>query len=405
MSTALVSATTEAIVSGAGEIIVVDGGTELASYQASGTTQASAYQFEIYDGSNQLIADLSPYARSRHFTVRRNRAEQVGLVFDQGQLENLAASVGLTVRQILEPGVNDIVIRRGNRALVRTRVQYLLPTLSATGRSVEVRAVGYLDLFKDRYIWPSDANDPLGLKYTSADIGAVAWNFLNLTQSRINGSFGVTMGTIQTSRTITDTWQPYATSIRDILIALTERNNSIDFEFAPDKTFKVYYPGIGTEKADLRFSFPGNIRELSLPVDASELANYIIARGGGNGDTQVAKTYPTLPVTTAEQAIYRLREVIDDYPSITVEATLTEKATEHYRKSSTPTVIPELTLDGNIEPYLGAYWIGDRVPVAIDTSAGSLYRALDGQTWRINEIDVALTEDDNETVRLKVGYS
>jgi transcriptional regulator of acetoin/glycerol metabolism len=177
----------------------------------------------------------------------------------------------------------------------------------------------------------------------------------------------------------------------------------VDFSFGPDRTFNVYYPGQGTEKTDLRFSWPGNIRELSLPVDASELATHVISRGSGNGDTQVIDTYPNSP--TAEQATYKLREVIDDYPSINVAATLEEKGTEHYRKGSVPTVIPEITLDGNIEPYLGAYWVGDRVPVAIDASAGSLYAALDGQTWRINEIDVTLSEDDNEQVRLKLGYA
>lgn len=361
-------------------------------------TQSSQYRFEVYDGNNQLVADLSPHARSRHFTVRRNRAEQLSMTFDQGQLEKLASDTGTTVRALLEPGVNDIVVSRGNRPLLRAQCQYLLPTLSASGRTVEVRAVGYLDLFKDRYIRPSDAT-----VFVAQDLGQIAWTMIAFSQARTNGSFGITQGTIQPSRAITETWQPYATSIRDILIALTERADSIDFSFGPDKGFNVYYPGIGTEKSDLRLSWPGNIRDLSLPIDASELATYTINRGSGNGDTQIIQTYPT--GSTAEQATYKLREVIDDYPSINVAQTLTEKGAEHYRKNSVPVVIPEITLDGNIEPYLGAYWIGDRVPVAIDKSAGSLYRSLDGQTWRINEIDVTLNEDDNETVRLKLGYA
>jgi len=229
----------------------------------------------------------------------------------------------------------------------------------------------------------------------------VAWNFINLTQGRTNGSFGFTLGTIQPSRTITDTWQPYATSIRDILIALTQRQNSIDFAFTADKVFNVYYPQ-GQDKTELRFALPGNIKSLRLPVDASELATLVIARGSGNGaDQQVVQTYPA--TATPEQTTYRLREVIDDYPSINVTPTLIDKATEHYRKNATPTVIPEIVLDGNQEPFLGAYWLGDRVPISIDANQGSAFAALDGQMWRVNEIDVSIDENDAETIRLKVG--
>ena len=397
MSTAISDNLSEIILDSEGSIVYADTSADLASYPASGNTQASQYRFEVFDSAGNLIADLSPHARSRHFTVRRNRAEQVSLSFDQGQLEDLASDLGLTVRQILEPGVNDIVISRGNRALARSQISYLLPTLSANGRSVEVRAAAYLDLFKDRYLWASDT-----LTYTATDIGAVAWAFINQAQSKLRGNFGVTMGTIQASRAITDTWQPFATSIRDILIALTDRNNSIDFSFGPDKTFNVYYPGQGTTKTDLRFSFPGNIRELSLPVDASEMVNYSINRGSGNGlDNPLIYTV----IDVASTVTYHIREAIDDYPAINVPQTLIDKGAKRIRKNATPTVIPELTLDGNIEPYLGAYWVGDRVPVAIEASAGSLYQPLDGQTWRINEVDVTLNEDDNETVRLKLGYA
>jgi hypothetical protein len=235
------------------------------------------------------------------------------------------------------------------------------------------------------------------------DLADVLWYFVNLTQSRTNGSFGITRGYYPPTgtRAITDTFQPYATNIRDIIIALTQRNNSIDFSFSADKAVNVYYPQ-GSDKTELRFALPGNIKSLRLPVDASELATLVIARGSGNGaDQQVVQTYPA--TATPEQATYKLREVINDYPSINVNQTLIDKATEHYRKNATPTVIPEIVLDGNQEPFLGAYWIGDRVPISIDANQGSAFATLDGQMWRVNEIDVTIDENDAETIRLKVG--
>jgi hypothetical protein len=382
----------------AGEQVIVADTVTTATYAANGQTQSSIYTVELWSPQGQQIADLSPLLLSRHFKATRNRAEVVDLSFDLGQIESYCASLGLSVQQLLGPGYNEIRIRRGSRYLVGAQIQYLLPSLEGDKRTFEVRAVGFLELLKDRFLYPSDG---ASLTQTSIDIGQVAWNFINLTQNRTNGSFGFTLGTVQTSRTITDTFQPYATNIRDIIIALTQRNNSIDFSFSADKVFNVYYPQ-GQDKTELRFALPGNIKSLRLPVDASELATLVIARGSGNGaDQQVAQTYPA--TATPEQTTYKLREVIDDYPSINVNQTLIDKATEHYRKNATPTVIPEIVLDGNQEPFLGAYWIGDRVPISIDANQGSAFATLDGQMWRVNEIDVSVDENDAETIRLKVG--
>jgi hypothetical protein len=382
----------------AGEQVIIADTATTATYPANGVTNQSIYTVELWSPQGQQIADLSPLLLSRHFKATRNRAEVVDLSFDLGQIESYCASLGLSVQQLLGPGYNEIRIRRGSRYLVGAQIQYLLPSLEGDKRTLEVRAVGFLELLKDRYLYPSDG---ASLTQTGVDIGQVAWNFINLTQNRTNGSFGFTLGTIQVSRTITDTWQPYATTIKDILIALTQRNNSIDFSFSADKVFNVYYPQ-GQDKTELRFALPGNIKSLRLPVDASELATLVIARGSGNGaDQQVVQTYPASG--TPEQVTYKLREVIDDYPSINVNQTLIDKATEHYRKNATPTVIPEIVLDGNQEPFLGAYWLGDRVPISIDANQGSAFATLDGQMWRVNEVDVTVDENDAETIRLKVG--
>ncbi len=382
----------------AGEQVIVADTITTATYNAIGQTQSSIYTVELWSPQGQQIADLSPLLLSRHFKATRNRAEVVDLSFDLGQIESYCASLGQSVQQLLGPGYNEVRIKRGSRYLVGAQIHYLLPSLEGDKRTLEVRAVGFLELLKDRYLYPSDG---ASLTQTVVDIGQVAWNFINLTQGRTNGSFGFTLGTIQASRTITDTWQPYATNIKDILIALTQRNNSIDFAFTADKVFNVYYPQ-GQDKTELRFALPGNIKSLRLPVDASELATLVIARGSGNGaDQQVVQTYPA--TATPEQTTYKLRELIDDYPSINVNQTLIDKATEHYRKNATPTVIPEIVLDGNQEPFLGAYWIGDRVPISIDANQGSAFATLDGQMWRVNEIDVSIDENDAETIRLKVG--
>jgi len=248
----------EPLLTSSGDLVVSADSSQTATYDAVGVTSQSNYVFELWSPGGQQIADLSPYLRTRHFTVTRNRPEIVDLSFDLGQMESVAASLGTTVRNLFGPGFNEIRIKRGQRYLVGSQVQFFYPSLTGDQRTLQIRAVGFLELLKDRYLYPMDG---ASLTQTNQDIGQIMWNFINLTQSRTNGSFGFTLGVIQPSRTITDTWQPHATNIRDILIALTKRYDSVDLSFTPDKIFNVSYP-MGQDKTELRFSLPGNIKDL-----------------------------------------------------------------------------------------------------------------------------------------------
>ncbi len=178
----------------AGEQVIVADTVTTATYAANGITNQSIYTVELWSPQGQQIADLSPLLLSRHFKATRNRAEVVDLSFDLGQIESYCASLGLSVQQLLGPGYNEVRIRRGARYLVGAQIHYLLPSLEGDKRTLEVRAVGFLELLKDRFLYPSDANDPLGLKLTNMDLADVLWYFVNLTQSRTNGSFGITRG-------------------------------------------------------------------------------------------------------------------------------------------------------------------------------------------------------------------
>lgn len=393
----------EALITTTGDTLVYPDVAAPATYDASGQTQASNYFYELWSPSGQQIADISPYLRTRHFKVTRNRGEAIDMSFDLGQMESLVATLGTTVASFFGPGFNEVRIRRGDRYLTGGQISYLLPAIDGSKRSLDVRAVGFLEILKDRYLYPTDGT-ALGLTYTNTDIGQIMWNMINLTQSRQNGNFGITQGTIETSRLVGDTWKPFGLNIRDILIGITKWYRSVDFAFSADKKFSVYARQ-GQDKTELRFALPGNIKSLRLPVDASQLATIVFARGSGNGsDQQLIQTWPaSLSTSTPEQQVYKLREVLIDYPSFNTAQPLTDHAQEEYRKYAAPTAIPEIVLDGNREPFLGAYWIGDRVPISIDANQGTAFAALDGQSWRINEIDVVVDENDAETITLKVG--
>src|SRR4051812_31763971 len=180
MSVALLDSSGEFILDASSETVVVGDDPVVLSTQASGSTQQSIYSVLLVDPAGNLLADLSNLCKTRHFTVRRNRAEIVDVAMDQGQLEALSTTLGTTVRGLLAPGVNEIRIRRGARYLVGAQIQFLNATLDGNSRTIELRAIGFLELFKDRYLWPADAV----LTQTAVDIGQVAWNFINASQAR-----------------------------------------------------------------------------------------------------------------------------------------------------------------------------------------------------------------------------
>lgn len=367
--------------------------------------QKSIYKWEIYNGAgfgdSNRVADISLIARQRHFTIQRNRAEVMECVMSLGEVTDLCNSLGLTFSQLFAPGVNSLRITRGSRALVAGQINYVRPELEGDAPTVTLRATGWLDLFKDVMVYNHLGDPPIqfGLQYFGITIGQAAQHLIDEAQARTNGDRGITIGTIQTSRSSDFNFQALGRTIKDSLVDLTKLSDSGDFEFTPDKVFNWYDPGIGTDKTELTFRYPGNITKLAMPIDATALVNSSINRGQGNGYAQVIE----IRDDTSSQGIYYLRERMDDYPAETLATRLDEKGDETLRLYANPTTIPDVTLDGTQDPPLGAYWIGDRVRFQVD--AGPVFGALSDQVWRINEIDVTLDDNDHEAISLAVGYS
>jgi len=356
----------------------------------------SQYLIEIYNPTGERLADISDLCTTRTYSLRRNRAEDIYLTMNLEKAQELAHSLGMGFYQLYAAGINEIRITRGNRPMVGGQLAYVHPRLNQDGATLELRANGFLELLSRVYIHPGDNSNSWG-----ARIGEVAWGMIGYTQLKDGGDFGITEGTVQDGRVIGEYFENYASSIKEILIGLTERIDSGDFEFTPDKVFNWYDPGIGTDKTELLFSYPGNIKNIGLPQDATTLTNISINRGQGNGSVQPI----AIRTNTDSTAIYKRRERIDDYPSINVPETLQEKGDEVIRLYGTPTMIPEVTIDGTMEPFLGSYWIGDRVRFSVDTDRYPAFSLLNGQTWRINEISCRIDENDSEDITLKVGYS
>lgn len=361
-------------------------------------THRSLYRFELHHPTEGLLADLSPYTTSRSFELILNRAEKVNLSLNATAFGSLMAKFNTNPSAFLGAGVNKIIVWRGNRPIFGTRVRYIRPSVDESGETLEVRATGYLDDFSHRYLLPVLSEAGGVIRYTNANIGAIIWNMIDTTQGLTNGDIGFTQGVIQTSRNMTDDWQPYTTSLKDIFIRITERFNSVDFDFSYDQKLNVYYPRQGRVQDNLRLSYPGNINGLAAPEDASQLVNVSINRGSGNGlDITPIRTRPNL----SSQQKYGRMERIDDYSDVSVETTLDDFGDETLRAFSSPLVIPEISLKSGQAPPLGAYWIGDWLPISIPNRP--LFAQVHNTNWRVLKINANLNDLDTEDVRLTVA--
>jgi hypothetical protein len=346
----------------------------------------SKYSVELVDQTGLTVADITGLADNRKLTFIRNGSYEAEFSIDLDSLEKIGRATNVNPRSMLSTGRYDCVIKRLGIPLFAGRVVF---DGSDFGEMVKetVKIDGWFNLFKDRYT-------SISRLFTSVDAGQIAWTLISESQALTYGTLGITQGTITASQTRTRLYE--FKNIRDALVQLSEVQNGIDFEFTPDKVFNVFYPSMGVDRTELEFTYPGNIKGLSITTDATQLKNYIIARGQGFGEGQMYDVRQD----TASQETYGLRQAVVDYSDIPDITTLQNLADEQLSHEKDPIEILQVTLDGNIEPYVGSYWLGDRVMVTIE--GYERYNHIIRTPYRIDEISISIDEFDNESVALKL---
>lgn len=351
----------------------------------------SQYKFEIWDDSGNLLADLTGRAHDRAFTVSRNLPEQISFSLGLNEIEKFARDTNVPIRTLINAGVNEIRIKKGTDYILGGKMDVPEVTINGDQRNLSVRASGFLNLLDDRY-----AGENTIRTFSSTDAGTIAKTLVDETQVETNGNFGIQTDVAWIEPTVNRDMAYERRRVKDAIIELASLSNGFDFEFTYDKKFKVYQ-SIGQDRTDLVFNYPGNIRNLRLPIDSSRLANRIIARGAGQGGSQYTSTVED----TVSQGTYKLRTAIVDLPTETQSANLTAKANEVIRIYALPLEIPSITLDGKLAPRVGLdFWIGDSIKLSIK-EVGILETLT--AVWRVEEITVKIDDNDTETISLKLS--
>lgn len=347
---------------------------------------ASKYGIEIVNPAGLLLADLTGRATKRSLSLSRNEAEEINWSIDLNDFEQFCRDSKVDPLSILVACSNEVRIKRLGTYLAGGQMVYFETNVDANQQVINVKATGFLNLFKDRY------TEELKF-YDATQATAIGASLINDSQALPNGSFGVTIGSLATVGLHDRQYD--RTNIKSALQDLTTSQVSpFDMEFTYDKVFNTYSQ-LGTVRPDIIFEYPNNIISFSVPNDGTGIANQIIALGQGFGTEAQSQA---ISESAGSQATYRLRQkIITSNGTDDSDLGLTDAADRELSAWAFPFEVPTITIDGNVAPFITDYGIGDRIFVRINN-----YNTLAhiNNYFRIERIELDIDEDDNEKVKL-----
>lgn len=339
------------------------------------------YELELWVNDVQ-VGDISKLAKNRSFTIKRNDREELGFNLDVRAFEAYCASLGSEPVEVLEAYVTDVRVKRNGSYLFGVQVVDMQYTFAESGATVEVKCTGFIDLLMDRYVT---------VNYSQVDAANIARELIEETQI-VAGDFGITDGIQQLAnfprdRNYTDQ------NVKDAIMNLTNLSDgNFDFRFDADRTFNTYTV-MGAIRTNNKFTYPYNVRSMTVPRTATNLHNYIIALGSGFGE----ETLRSEAGDTASRLNYGTRQKILSFNSIINQSELDQQAVSEVVLRKDILILPKLKVSGEFCD-LNTIWVGDKVPVEVQ---GYPSLPLDG-LYRIEQISCSLDDNDAEDIDLTV---
>lgn len=339
------------------------------------------YELELWI-NNVMVGDISKLAQDRSFTIKRNDREELSFKLDVKAFEAYCASLGSEPVEVLEAYVTDIRVKRNGEYLFGVQVVDMQYEFAEAGASIAVRCSGFLDLLADRYVTKD---------YSQVDAADIARDLIATTQTLI-GSFGITDGVQQDAGVARD--RSYIDqNVKDAIMNLTSLSDgNFDFKFNADRTFDTYTVQ-GAIRTDLKFTYPYNVKSMTVPRTATNLFNYIIALGSGFGEEALRAEAGD----TASRLNYGTHQKIVSFNSISDQLRLNQEAVSQVVLLKDILMLPKLKVSGEFCD-LNSVWVGDKIPVS---TQGYTSLVLDG-LYRIEQITCSLDANDAEDIDLTV---
>lgn len=343
------------------------------------------YELELWI-NGVMVADISKLARDRSYVIKRNNSEELAFTLDVRAFEDHCVQAGRDPQATLVPYVTDVRVRRNGVYLFGTQVVDINYTFDESGAKMAVKATGFLDLFRDRYITKS---------YTGVESTEIARDILDDTQV-VYGDFNVTNGPSQYNTGVNRDRVYIDQNIKDALVNLTDLiDGNFDFAFTYDRKFNTYQK-LGTYRPNLKLTYPYNIRSISTPKTALNLYNYTIGLGSGFGEETIRSEGGSAQDVDS-RLNYGTRMRVVTFNSVQDQAVLDQNTAALNAQTKDLLILPKLTVTGEFLD-LNTVWVGDRIPVEIQDHPSL---PLD-DIYRIEQIDVSIDDNDAEDIGLTV---
>lgn len=111
----------------------------------------SKYSIELLSPTGVLLADLTGRASNRSIMLSRNEADDIRWTIDLNEFENYCRLSKVDPLSILNNCSTEVRIKRLGTYLTGGQLQYFEVRIDSERQVIEMRATGFLNLFKDRY--------------------------------------------------------------------------------------------------------------------------------------------------------------------------------------------------------------------------------------------------------------
>lgn len=266
---------------------------------------------------------------------------------------------------------------------------------NSDGSSLQITANGLLSYFKKRLI---DVN--LVWKTTNTGPGICSY-LINWTQTKSFGALNITPyegGSIAAnfpgvSLGYELSYRSWETKV--VYDAINDLGDNVstgfDYEIIPgSRKFRTYTPSKGnTIPGSLRY--PVNISNYYMPRFGSRITNDFTIIGPGDGE----KTLRGFAKDTNSMAKYGLMESYDSWGDAKSIGSLYSRALKFLAEHKTTTAVPNITLRGDLAPFIFSYAPGDYVRVQIDNGYDQFDKVV-----RMTGYQLTAGEDDYETINV-----
>lgn len=357
------------------------------------TYEIEIYSLDVTSGTFSRIDKITTFQNLQFF----NRLNGIG-----GARFELNVFDPKATQANLKRFANQIAIKRNGTVVFFGPITNRPWSFENVKGVVAVEAQTYLHHLKSRF------TDKL-TTYTNTEQTTIAWNLINLVQTRTNGNLGIVQGAAPSSVTRDRTYE--YKSIADALMQLTEVIAGFDFSFDPivntttnlvtGVTFNCYYPRLGSNRTDLNKLRVGqNIKSIECR-SINEIMNSGISEGSGTGSTGIISTLDY----DSSQTAYTRREVVYQQKDVSVQSTLNQNLTALLNETSVEMLGFNIELYPDKLPLIDQYILGDTLYLDIflenDEGVRPDFTTYQGQA-RVIEQAVAVDSVGRESITPKL---